>query len=83
MGLVDVIYPPDRIHKEVEVYAEALANKPAQALAAIRRTITEGGALSFEKGIEIEFESATNLAGTRDFSEGIKAFLEKRKPDWE
>jgi enoyl-CoA hydratase/carnithine racemase len=83
MGLIDVIYPPDRIHKEVEVYAEALANKPAQALAAIRRTIMEGGALSFEKGMEIEFESAANLAGTRDFSEGIKAFLEKRKPDWD
>ena len=83
MGLVDVIYPPDRIYREVEVYAETLAKKPAQALTAIRRTITEGGALSFEKGMEIEYESAANLAGTRDFSEGIKAFLEKRKPGWE
>jgi enoyl-CoA hydratase len=74
--------PPDRIYREVEVYAETLAKKPAQALAAIRRTITEGGALSFEKGMEIEYESAANLSGTRDFSEGIQAFLEKRKPDW-
>jgi enoyl-CoA hydratase len=83
MGLVDVIYTPDRIHKEVTSYAEALAKKPAQALTAIRRTITEGGSLSFEKGMEIEYESAVNLAGTKDFSEGIKAFLEKRKPDWD
>ena len=82
MGLVDVIHPPDQLHKEVQVYAEALAKKPAQALAAIRRTITEGGALSFEKGMEI-YESAVNLADTRDFSEGIQAFLEKRKPKWE
>ena len=57
--------------------------KPAQVLTAIRRTITEGGVLSFEKGMEIEYESAVNLAGTKDFSEGIKAFLEKRKPDWD
>ncbi len=42
-----------------------------------------GGAVSFEEGMEIEYESAVKLAGTRDFSEGIQAFLEKRKPDWE
>jgi enoyl-CoA hydratase/carnithine racemase len=47
------------------------------------KNITEGGVLSFEKGMEIEYESAVNLAGTKDFSEGIKAFLEKRKPDWD
>ena len=74
---------PDSIYREVEVYAEALTKKPVHALSAIRRTITEGGALSFEKGMEIEYESAANLAGTRDFSEGIQAFLEKRKPDWD
>ena len=57
--------------------------EPAQARTAIRRTITGGGVLSFEKGMEIEYESALNLAGTKDFSEGIKAFLEKRKPNWD
>ena len=83
MGLVDLIYSPDKLHKEVQVYAEALTKKPAQALAAIRRTITEGGSVSFEEGTEIEYESAVKLAGTRDFSEGIQAFLEKRKPVWD
>ena len=83
IGLIDVIHPVDRLRKEVGIYADALANKPAQALAAIRKTITEGGALSFEKGMEIEYESAASLADTRDFSEGINAFLEKRKPDWD
>jgi enoyl-CoA hydratase len=83
MGLVDIIHPPDQLHKEVQAYAEALAKKPAQALAAIRRTITEGGSVSFEKGMEIEYESAVNLADTIDFSEGIQAFLEKRKPNWD
>jgi enoyl-CoA hydratase len=83
MGLVDLIYPPEHLHAEVQTYAESLAQKPASALAAIRRTITEGGAVSFEKGLKLEYETAVALAGTSDFEEGIRAFLEKRKPRWE
>ena len=83
MGLVDLIYPTERFHEEVQVYANSLAQKPTQALAAIRRTITEGGEMSFEEGMKIEYESAVKLADTRDFSEGIRAFLEKREPDWD
>ncbi len=83
MGLVDVIYPPEQLREKVRHYAETLAQKPAEALAAIRHTITEGGALSFEEGLKVEYESAVKLADTKDFSEGIRAFLEKCKPKWE
>ena len=83
MGLVDMLFSPETLREEVKDYAEALAQKPAEALAAIRRTITEGGAMSFEEGLKIEFESAVKLANTKDFSEGIRAFLEKRRPAWE
>ena len=83
MGLVDLIFPPDHLHAEVQTYAESLAQKPAKALAAIRRTITEGGAVSFEEGLKMEYQIAVNLSGTKDFSEGIRAFLEKRTPNWE
>jgi enoyl-CoA hydratase len=83
MGLVDLIYPPARLHAEVQAYAESLAQKSTNALAAIRQTITEGGAVSFEEGLKIEYEAAVKLSTTKDFSEGIRAFLEKRKPNWE
>ena len=83
IGLVDLIYPPERLHQEVQRYANSLAQKPAQALAAILRTITEGGGMSFEEGMKMEYESALKLADTKDFSEGIRAFLEKRQPDWD
>jgi len=83
MGLVDLICSSERIHEEVQAYASLLAQKPAGALAAIRRTITEGGTVPFDEGLKIEFESALKLAGTKDFSEGISAFLEKREPTWD
>ena len=83
MGLVDLIYPPERLHAEVQAYAESLVQKPAKALAAIRKTITEGGAVSFEDGLKMEYETAVKLSETKDFSEGIRVFLEKRKPNRE
>jgi len=82
MGLVDIIYPPEELRERTRHYAESLAQKPAEALTAIRQTIAQGGALSFEEGLKIEYESAVKLADTADFSEGISAFLEKRKPKW-
>jgi enoyl-CoA hydratase len=82
MGLIDLIYPPDRLHEEVQAFAFSLVQKPALALAAVRFAITEGETIPFEEGLKIEFENALKLAGTKDFSEGIRAFLGKRKPIW-
>lgn len=82
MGLVDVVCPPERLREEVGAYAATLAGKPPEALAAIRRCVTEGGALAFEDGLRVELEAAVELAGTRNFAEGVRAFLEKRRPVW-
>ena len=82
MGLVDFVVPPERLREEVQAYAVALARKPAEALAAIRRCVTEGMAAPYEDGLHMEREAATHLAGTPDFAEGLRAFLEKRPPKW-
>ena len=81
-GLVDEVVEPDDLRRRVQHYAEDLAAKPAAALAAIRRTITLGGGISFEDGMALELETATALADTPDFAEGVDAFLNKRVPRW-
>jgi enoyl-CoA hydratase/carnithine racemase len=82
IGLVDVVVAPERLREEVQGYAEELARKPARALAAIRRCITEGMDLPFEEGLAIEREEAVALAVTADFREGLAAFLGRRPPVW-
>ncbi len=82
MGLVDFLVPPEQLHKEAQSYALMLTKKPAEALAVIRRTITEGGGLTFDEGLQMEYEAVIRLAGTADFEEGIRSFFEKREPNW-
>jgi enoyl-CoA hydratase/carnithine racemase len=79
LGLVDEVVPDAELRQRVSTYAAELAEKPAPALAAIRRTITEGGGVSFEEGLEIERDWAARLAGTAAFRDGVRDFLESRK----
>jgi enoyl-CoA hydratase/carnithine racemase len=80
LGIVDVVVPPERLRQEVADYARTLVGKPAPALAAIRQTITLGGGRAFEEGLTIEREWAVRLAGTKEFRDGVTAFLAKRRP---
>ncbi len=81
-GLVDELVAPAELRATVQAYAEELATKAPAALAAIRRTVTLGGGMTFEEGMAFELDAVVALAGTADFAEGVDAFLTKRKPDW-
>ena len=80
LGLVDFVVPPERLRPEAQAYAAALAQKPAEALAAIRRCITLGLDRPYDEALDLEMEAAVRLAGTPDFAEGTRAFIEKRSP---
>ena len=82
-GLVDELCEPDQLRSDVQEYAEGLTKQSATALAAIRRTVTIGGGMTFDDGMQLELETASALADTADFAEGIDAFLTKRTPRWE
>jgi enoyl-CoA hydratase/carnithine racemase len=82
IGLVDTLVPPGELRAQVQAYGAALAGKPPEVLAAIRRCITEGVALDFEAALRLEHEAVLGLARTDNFREGVQAFLAKRPPQW-
>lgn len=83
LGIVDELVPAQDLRATVQRYAESLCKKPPEALAGIRRSIIEGGGLSFDEGLRIERAEAIKLAGSENFDEGVRAFIEKRDPEWQ
>ncbi|HEY6983568.1 enoyl-CoA hydratase/isomerase family protein [Reyranella sp.] len=81
-GLVDELAEPADLRQRVQAYGNELASKPPAALAAIRRTVTLGGGMTFADGQALELETVVELADSPDFAEGVEAFLAKRPPVW-
>lgn len=82
IGLADFLAEAGDLESDVQAYGEMLAGRPANTLAAIRRCLIDGGAVSFAEGLAIEKAEAIGLAEHANFQEGVSAFLEKRKPQW-
>ena len=81
-GLVDELVEPGPLRARVQAYGEELTTRSPTALAAIRRTVTLGGGMTFEDGMAFELDTVVGLAATPDFAEGVDAFLAKRQPKW-
>jgi enoyl-CoA hydratase/carnithine racemase len=63
-------------------YAERFAVGPALALAAIKRCVHEGGQLPLDEGLALEAELVEQLFRSKDATEGLTAFVEKRNPEF-
>jgi enoyl-CoA hydratase/carnithine racemase len=82
MGLVAAVYEADGAEQQVREYAARLAAGPALAIAAIKRCVHEGGELALSNGLALEAELMETLFRSNDASEGLNAFVEKRKPEF-
>lgn len=79
MGLVASVFQGDEAEASVRSYAERLAGGASLALAAIKRCVHEGGELSLANGLALEAELMEQLFRSKDATEGLTAFVERRK----
>jgi enoyl-CoA hydratase/carnithine racemase len=82
IGLVAAAYDPADAQERVREYAQRLASGPALAIAAIKRCVREGAESSLEDGLALEAELIEQLFRSKDASEGLHAFVEKRAPEF-
>jgi enoyl-CoA hydratase len=82
IGLVNQVLTADELMNTAKEMAKTIASKGPAAVRAAKLAINEGVNYELSKGLEIENQAFAKLFETEDQKEGMKAFLEKRKPEW-
>jgi enoyl-CoA hydratase/carnithine racemase len=80
IGLVSRIVPGKELMPEAEALARDIAAKGPIALKFIKEAVNKGLDLTLEQGLRLEGDLYFLLHTTKDRTEGITAFLEKRPP---
>jgi enoyl-CoA hydratase len=81
-GLINAVYPVEEYLDEALSLAQEIADRAPLAVQAGKKAINQTFETSLEDGLGIEKDIFFDLFNTKDQKEGMKAFLEKRKPDW-
>ena len=83
LGIVERLFPAESFWDDVMAYAKKLAAGPSLAQGLIKLSVRNGLAGSFEQGLAQERANQSQLFGSADAAEGVRAFLEKRKPQFQ
>jgi enoyl-CoA hydratase/carnithine racemase len=82
IGLVARVVPPERLVDETYAYARRLAEGPPIAIALTKRALHEALERSLTEALRFEADAQATCSKTADAAEGVRAFLEKRKPSF-
>jgi 2-(1,2-epoxy-1,2-dihydrophenyl)acetyl-CoA isomerase len=78
--LVNRVVPADDLLQEAGALAARLAAGPTRAYGAVKHTLLASTARDLAAQLELEGDTIADMSTTPDGQEGIRAFLEKRKP---
>jgi enoyl-CoA hydratase len=81
-GLVNRVVATERYLDEALKLAEEIAARAPSAVRAAKKMINQAYEKPLSEGLREERQEFYNLFTTEDQKEGMKAFIEKRKPVW-
>lgn len=82
VGLVNKVVPVAELMIEAKKMAKKFAARGAVALQLAKSCVNEGLRMDLEMGLQYEHKCFSLLFATEDQKEGMKAFIEKRKPEF-
>lgn len=82
MGMIYTYFSSETFEDEVNKLALQLAQMPTKALAFTKKALNKSMQNSLEEQLALESEYQIAAAQTKDYQEGVTAFIEKRKPEF-
>jgi enoyl-CoA hydratase len=82
IGLVSHVVPRDRLLAEASALAERIAARGPLAVRYAKEAVSQGLDMSLEQALRFETDLTIILQTTEDRAEGVRAFLEKRAPEF-
>ena len=80
LGMIFKVISSESFNEEVEKVAVKLANMPTKALGLIKELLNKSITNTLEQQLELEGKLQIEAALSEDYTEGVNAFMEKRKP---
>lgn len=80
MGMVYKVFPDETFMTDVLKFAQGIADMPTKGIGLTKRLLNESVFNTHDKQLSREGIVQVEAANTYDYSEGVNAFLEKRKP---
>ena len=82
LGLVTQIVAVEELMQSARALAQCLLNNSPQAMQQVKRLLAEHSRQRLDREMEAAIEVNAEQRSAEDFREGVRAFLEHRKPDW-
>lgn len=83
LGLFNRVYPAEEFDERANELIDEIASGPTVALRTSKRLLEQGTESSLEQAMTNEAAAQAAVFETRDHREGVEAFAEKRKPEFE
>lgn len=82
MGMIYRCFDDELFAGNAQILARTLAEMPTQALAITKKLLNQSFNNDFASQMKMETQCQGEAASTEDYTEGVKSFIEKRKPNF-
>ena len=82
LGLVNKVVPANQLDLVVQECTDYFAKAPTRAIGIIKKMLNKSAVANLDEMLDYEAYCQEIAGSTQDHQEGVKAFLEKRKPNF-